>query len=79
MTTLAEIESAAATLSHSDQKLLLEHLQIRLRQSRADERKENGTSSKVLRWPDYHARLRTIYGDQPMLSMVVAERDSAPW
>jgi hypothetical protein len=80
MTTLAEIESAAATLPRSQQKLLLERLAANLRLAASSRTKACDVSaSESVLWPDYEGRLREIYGDKPMPSMVLAERETESW
>ena len=79
MITLVEIESAADTLPRSQQELLLRHLQAKLQLAPASREKPAAAAPEAVAWPDYESRLRAIYGDQPMPSMVLAEREAASW
>lgn len=75
MRTLTEIESAADTLPRSEQERLYRHLAAKLRLTAAAD-KMRAASAPVV-WPDFEARLREIYADKVMPSMVLAERESA--
>jgi hypothetical protein len=77
MSSLAEIESAASALPRSEQELL--HLQAKLQVTPAQREGPNAAGVRVPVWPDYEARLRAIYGDEAMPSMVLAERETASW
>jgi hypothetical protein len=79
MSTLAEIESAADTLPRSQQELLLKHLAAKLRSLPTSSGKRITAAGGTVTWPDYEARLRAIYGDKAMPSMVLAERETAAW
>jgi hypothetical protein len=79
MSTLAEIESAADRLPRSQQELLLRHLAAKLQLAPASRETPATATSEVVEWPNYEARLRAIYGDNTMPSMVLAERETASW
>jgi hypothetical protein len=79
MSKLAEIESAADTLPRSQQELLLRHLAAKLQPAPVSRAKLATTRGEAVAWPDYEARLRAIYGDKTMPSMVLAERETAAW
>jgi len=79
MSTLVEIESAADALPRSQQELLLRHLQAKLQLAPTSRGKATVVAHETVAWPDYESRLRAIYGDQAMPSMVLAERESASW
>lgn len=79
MSSLREIESAADALPRSQQELLLEHLTAKLQLAPASPEKVATAASEAVAWPDYEARLRAIYGDKAMPSMVLAERETAVW
>ena len=79
MTTFLEIESAADALPRSQQELLLRHLAAKLQLAPAPREKAATAANEAVAWPDYEARLRAIYGDKTMPSMVLAERETAAW
>ena len=79
MTTLAEVETAADLLPRSQQELLLQHLAAKLRNALPGRPGFPGAAPAAMVWPDYEARLKEIYGDKAMPSMVPVERDSASW
>ena len=79
MSSLLEIETAADALPRSQQELLLQHLAAKLQFAPASREKVAAAASEAVAWPDYEARLRAIYGDKAMPSMVLAERETAAW
>lgn len=79
MSTLLEIESAANALPRSQQELLLRHLAAKLHCELDPSEKPATAAREAVAWPDYEARLRAIYGDKALPSMVLAERETAAW
>ena len=79
MHTLAEVEFAAEKLPRAQRELLVLHLQSTLDGVPASLAGRAPAEPAPVTWPDYHSRLQTIYGDRAMPSMVLAERETAPW
>ena len=79
MSSLAEIESAADALPRSEQELLLGHLQAKLQRVPVPHSESAAVAPEQVEWPDYESRLRAIYENQSMPSMVLAEREAASW
>jgi hypothetical protein len=79
MGTLSEIESAADALPRSEQERLYRHLAAKLQLAPASREKPAAAVPEAVVWPDYEMRLRAIYGDKAMPSMVLAERETAAW
>lgn len=75
MSTLLEIESAAEALPRLQQELLLQHLAAKLRRHEETREKNGPARGRAVMWPDYEGRLREIYGDAPMPSMIQADRE----
>jgi hypothetical protein len=79
MTTLAEVETAVEALPRNDQEALLHFLSARLRKETPNRKPRRVEGAVQPEWPDFEARLRAIYGDKVMPSMVLAERDQSRW
>jgi hypothetical protein len=77
MSSLREVQSAADALPRSQQELLLEHLAAKLELASASHQKISAAARETVAWPDYEGRLRAIYGDKAMPSMVLSEHDTA--
>lgn len=75
---LHEIESAADALPRLEQERLYRHLtaKLQLGEGSIDNSWHHG---KSIVWPDYATRLRAIYGDKAMPSVVLTERETAAW
>ncbi|HVE90044.1 MAG TPA: hypothetical protein VNA44_10125 [Burkholderiaceae bacterium] len=75
---LQEIEAAADALSRAEQEHLYKHLGAKLNGAPAANEKLASAAPAVV-WPDFEARLKAIYDHSVMPSMVLAERESAPY
>jgi hypothetical protein len=61
------------------QELLLERLTAKLQTPACRAKACNTPAAGTVFWPDFEGRLRAIYGDKPMPSMVLAERETSSW
>jgi len=58
---------------------LLKHLQVKLDLAPTSTGEQAVGVPETVAWPDYSSRLQTIYGDKAMPSLVLSEREMAPW